>query len=77
MFAIVEREMRKFFRSPTLMVMSLMLPLMQLIIMGNAFGGKIVGARVAVVDYDQNPRSLRLHRRQHQDLHHRRLYRRK
>jgi ABC-2 type transport system permease protein len=50
MFAIVEREMRKFFRSPTLMVMSLMLPLMQLIIMGNAFGGKIVGARVAVVD---------------------------
>jgi len=51
MFAIVEREMRKFFRSPTLMVMSLMMPLLMLVIMGNAFGGKIVGCRVAVVDY--------------------------
>ena len=48
MSAIIEREMRKFFRSPTLMIMSLMMPLMQRIIMGNAFGGKIVGARVAV-----------------------------
>ena len=43
MFAIVEREMRKFFRSPTLMIMSLMMPILQLLIMGNAFGGKIVG----------------------------------
>jgi ABC-2 type transport system permease protein len=41
MFAIIEREMRKFFRSPTLMVMSHDLPLVQLIIIGNAFGGKI------------------------------------
>src|ERR1035441_11114919 len=53
MFAIIEREMRKFFRSPTLMIMSLMMPLLQLLIMGNAFGGKIVGARVGVVDYDR------------------------
>jgi ABC-2 type transport system permease protein len=44
MFAIIEREMRKFFRSPTLMIMSLMMPILQLVIMGNAFGGKIVGA---------------------------------
>ncbi len=43
--AIVEREMRKFFRSPVLMIMSMMLPLVQLIILGNAFGGKIKGAR--------------------------------
>ena len=60
MFAIIEREMRKFFRSPTLMIMSLMMPIMQLIIMGNAFGGKIVGAKVAVVDYDHGPESVRL-----------------
>jgi ABC-2 type transport system permease protein len=33
---------------------------MQLIIMGNAFGGKIVGAKVAVVDYDHGPESVRL-----------------
>jgi len=60
MLAIVEREMRKFFRSPTLMIMSLMMPVLQLIIMGNAFGGKIVGARVAVVDYDHGPEAVKL-----------------
>ena len=30
MMAMVEREMRKFFRSPVLMIMSMMLPLVQL-----------------------------------------------
>jgi ABC-2 type transport system permease protein len=60
LLAIVEREMRKFFRSPTLMIMSLMMPLMQLVIMGNAFGGKIVGARVAVVDYDHGPQAVKI-----------------
>jgi ABC-2 type transport system permease protein len=60
MFAIVEREMRKFFRSPVLMIMSMMLPLVQLIILGNAFGGKIVGARVAVVDHDRGPQALKI-----------------
>jgi ABC-2 type transport system permease protein len=60
MFAIVEREMRKFFRSPTLMIMSLMMPILQLVIMGHAFGGKIVGCRVAVVDYDHGPQAVKL-----------------
>jgi ABC-2 type transport system permease protein len=60
MFAIIEREMRKFFRSPTLMIMSLMMPILQLVIMGNSFGGKIVGARVAVVDYDHGPQAVKL-----------------
>lgn len=60
MMAIVEREMRKFFRSPVLMIMSMMLPLVQLIILGNAFGGKIRGARVAVVDYDHGPESVKI-----------------
>jgi ABC-2 type transport system permease protein len=59
--AIVEREMRKFFRSPMLMIMSMMLPLVQLIILGNAFGGKIKGARVAVVDYDHGPQAVKVH----------------
>jgi ABC-2 type transport system permease protein len=60
MFAIVEREMRKFFRSPMLMIMSLMMPILQLLIMGNAFGGKIVGERVAVVDYDHGPQAVKI-----------------
>lgn len=60
MFAIVEREMRKFFRSPVLMIMSMMLPLVQLLILGNAFGGKIRNARVAVVDYDHGPQAVKV-----------------
>jgi ABC-2 type transport system permease protein len=60
MFAIFEREMRKFFRSPVLMVMSMMLPIVQLIILGNAYGGKIRGARVAIVDYDHGPQAVKI-----------------
>ena len=41
MLAIVERELRKFFRSPALMMVSMIFPLVQLIVLGNAFGGKI------------------------------------
>jgi ABC-2 type transport system permease protein len=60
MLAIVEREMRKFFRSPMLMIMSMMLPLVQLVILGNAFGGKITGARVGLVDYDHGPEAVKV-----------------
>jgi ABC-2 type transport system permease protein len=61
MFAIVEREMRKFFRSPALMMVSMMLPLVQLIILGNAFGGKIRNAKMGVVDYDHGSQALKIH----------------
>jgi ABC-2 type transport system permease protein len=60
MFAIIEREMRKFFRSPMLMLTALIAPLIQLIILGNAFGGKIHEARVAIVDQDHGPQAVRV-----------------
>jgi ABC-2 type transport system permease protein len=60
MMAIVEREMRKFFRSPALMMASMIMPLAQLIILGNAFGGKIRDAKVAIVDQDGGPQALRV-----------------
>jgi len=60
MFAIFEREMRKFFRSPVLMIMSMMLPIVQLVILGNAYGGKIRNARVAIVDYDHGPQAVKV-----------------
>jgi ABC-2 type transport system permease protein len=59
--AIVEREMRKFFRSPVLMIMSMMLPIVQLVILGHALGGHVKGARVAVVDEDHGPQAIRIH----------------
>jgi ABC-2 type transport system permease protein len=60
MMAIVEREMRKFFRSPALMLVSMVFPLVQLIILGNAFGGKIRDAKVAIVDQDGGTQGLRI-----------------
>src|SRR5919205_397391 len=60
MLAIVERELRKFFRSPWLMMAAMVLPLVQLIVLGNAFGGKIRGAHIGVVDYDHGTQSVRI-----------------
>ncbi len=60
MFAIIEREMRKFFRSPTLMITAMIMPLVQLIILGNAFGGKIRDARIGVVDEDHGTQAVRI-----------------
>lgn len=56
-FAIIERDMRKFFRSPALMMSSMIFPLMQLVVLGYAFGGKIKGIKVAVVDKDHSAAS--------------------
>jgi ABC-2 type transport system permease protein len=60
MLAIVEREMRKFFRSPALMMVSMIFPLVQLIVLGNAFGGKIKDARMGLVDQDGGTQALKI-----------------
>jgi ABC-2 type transport system permease protein len=60
MLAIVERELRKFFRSPTLMLVSMVFPLVQLIVLGNAFGGKIKDARLGVVDQDGGTQAVKV-----------------
>ena len=60
MMAIMERELRKFFRSPTLMMVSMVFPLVQLIVLGNAFGGKIRDARMGLVDQDHGPQAVRV-----------------
>ena len=60
MLAIVERELRKFFRSPALMLVSMIFPLIQLIVLGNAFGGKIRDAKLGLVDEDGGPQALKI-----------------
>jgi ABC-type multidrug transport system permease subunit len=52
-WALVERDLRKFFRSPALMMSSMVFPLMQLIVLGYAFGGKITNEKVGFVDRDR------------------------
>jgi len=58
--AIIEREMRKFFRSPALMMVSMIFPLVQLIVLGNAFGGKIIDAKMGIVDEDHGTQAIRI-----------------
>jgi ABC-2 type transport system permease protein len=62
-FAIVERDLRKFRRSPFLLVAALLLPLVQLVILGNAFGGNIRGVRLGVVNLDHGPGAVDVHER--------------
>ena len=58
--ALIERDLRKFFRSPALMMVSMVLPLVQLIVLGYAFGGKVKGVRVAFVDLDHSVESRKV-----------------
>jgi len=58
--ALVERDIRKFMRSPTLIVMSMFMPLVQLVVLGYAFGGKIRDLRVGVVNQDHGMPTVKL-----------------
>ncbi|HEY4320332.1 MAG TPA: ABC transporter permease [Gemmatimonadales bacterium] len=58
--AIIERELRKFLRTPMVLVMTLIMPLMQLFVLGNAFGGRVTNLKLAVVDEDGGPAARRL-----------------
>lgn len=51
-WAIVERELRRFRRSPTLIVLAMLLPIVQLCVLGYAFGGQLKGLKVGIVDQD-------------------------
>jgi ABC-type multidrug transport system permease subunit len=57
MWALLERDLRKFFRSPALMVASMIFPMVQLIVLGYAFGGKITRVPVGLVDLDRTEQS--------------------
>ena len=52
MWAIVERELRRFRRSPAMIVVSMVFPLCQLVILGYAFGGQVKHLKLAIVDQD-------------------------
>ncbi|MGD0678631.1 MAG: ABC transporter permease [Polyangiaceae bacterium] len=60
-WAIVERELRRFRRSPTLIIMSLLMPIAQLVVLGYAFGGQVKHLKVGIVDQDHGVPAVRLH----------------
>jgi ABC-2 type transport system permease protein len=56
--ALIKRDMWKFLRNPALMMASMIFPLVQLVVLGNAFGGHITNAQVGLVDKDLGAQSL-------------------
>ncbi len=59
-WAIIERELRRFRRSPTLIVVSMIFPIIQLVVLGYAFGGNVKHLKVGVVDQDHGVPAVRI-----------------
>lgn len=59
-WAIIERDLRRFRRSPALIVMSLLMPIVQLVFLGYAFGGRVRNLRLGVVDQDHTVPALKV-----------------
>jgi ABC-2 type transport system permease protein len=57
---MVERDLRRFRRSPVLVIVSIIMPLVQLVILGYAFGGKIKHLHVGVVDEDHGVPAIKI-----------------
>ena len=53
MWAIIERELRRFRRSPVLIIVSMVFPIVQLVVLGYAFGGNVKHLKLAIVDQDR------------------------
>jgi ABC-2 type transport system permease protein len=58
--ALVERELRRFIRSPLLIVVTVFSPLLQLLVLGYAFGGTLHHLKVGFVDQDHGLPALKL-----------------
>ncbi len=58
--AIIERDLRRFRKSPALIVMSLFMPVIQLVVLGYAFGGSVKHLKVGLVDQDGGIPAVRI-----------------
>ena len=59
-WAIIERELRRFRRSPILIVVSMIFPIVQLVVLGYAFGGNVKHLKLAIVDQDHGIPAVRI-----------------
>jgi ABC-2 type transport system permease protein len=60
MLAILERDLRRFRRSPALIAMSLIFPICQLVVLGYAFGGQVRNLKLGIVDQDHRLPAVKL-----------------
>jgi ABC-2 type transport system permease protein len=60
LLAVVERDLKKFRRNPMVLAMSIFMPIIYLVILGNSFQGKLQGLPLVVVNQDPGPQSRSL-----------------
>ena len=60
LFAVIERDLKKFKRNPIVIAMSVVMPILYLVILGNSFQGKLKNLPLAVVNQSSGPYSERL-----------------
>ncbi len=60
LLAVVERDLKKFRRNPVVLGMSILMPIIYLLILGNSFQGKLTSLPVAVVSHDTGPFAKRV-----------------
>lgn len=60
LLAVIERDLKKFKRNPLVLAMSIVMPILYLIILGNSFQGKLKSLPLVVVNQDSGPYSKRV-----------------
>src|SRR5476649_222969 len=59
-WAIIERELRRFRRSQTLIAISMVVTIVQLVVLGYAFGGTVKHLKVGIVDQDHGMPAVKI-----------------
>ncbi len=60
LLAVIERDLKKFRRNPVVLAMSILMPIIYLVILGNSFQGKLQGLPLIVVNQDSGPYARRV-----------------
>jgi ABC-2 type transport system permease protein len=60
LMAVIDRDLKKFRRNPVVLAMSILMPIIYLVILGNSFQGKLQALPVVMVDQDAGPSAKRL-----------------
>lgn len=60
LLAVVDRDLKKFRRNPVVLAMSIFMPIIYLVFLGNSFQGKLQDVTVVVVNQDMGPYSRTL-----------------
>jgi len=60
LFAVIERDLKKFRRNPVVLAMSILMPIIYLVILGNSFQGKLQALPVVIVNQDAGPSARQL-----------------